>query len=193
MKKKISIPILIVGIVLLIIAPILGYTMDKMVLYERKPVTISEDSEDGLKEAFAYPFSIRKDQKVTIDFSVYYANVSATLKIFGKGFYDQQFALNDTPLDLLIGQNFVYSQFVWGQEPYSYTFSANEVSITYNGYWYIEFAGGASGASLISYPGNYVLVVYGVNSGPSTTIRYTLPYNWGDSGWLDTKPYSPPQ
>ena len=24
---------------------------------------------------------------------------------------------------------------------------------------------------------------------PSATIRYTLPYNWGDSGWLDTKPY----
>ena len=178
MKKKISIPILIVGIVLLIIAPILGYTMDKMVLYERKPVTISEDSEDGLKEAFAYPFSIRKDQKVTIDFSVYYANVSATLKIFGKGFYDQQFALNDTPLDLLIGQNFVYSQFVWGQSPSTYTGSDNQRTFGYSedGYWYIEFAGGTSGDYLISIPGSYVIVVYGDNNGPAddTSVLFNL-------------------
>ena len=24
---------------------------------------------------------------------------------------------------------------------------------------------------------------------PATTIRYTLPYNWGSNGWLDTKSY----
>lgn len=24
---------------------------------------------------------------------------------------------------------------------------------------------------------------------PMTTMRYTLPYNWGNNGWLDTKPY----
>ncbi len=176
MKKKISIPILILGVALLIIAPILGYTMNKVVLYERKPVTINEDSEDSLQEAFAYPFSIKKDQKVTVEFSVYYANVTATLKIFGKGFFDQQFALNSTPPDLLTGQNFIYSQFVWGQEPYFYTFSSNEVSITYNGYWYIEFGGGTSGDYLISIPGSYVVVVYGDNDGPiaDTEVKFNI-------------------
>lgn len=166
MKKKISMIIFIVGVVLLIIAPILGYFLDKTVLYERKPVVIDEDSDDGLKSAFAYPFSIRSDQKITIGFSVYYANVTATLKILGKGYYDQQYALNSTPGDL-IGQDFVYSQFVWGQSPSSYTSWDNERSITYNSYWYIEFAGDTSGSYLISIPGSYVIVVYGDNDGPS--------------------------
>lgn len=166
MKKKISMIIFIVGVVLLITAPILGYFLDKTVLYERKPVVIDEDSDDGLKSAFAYPFSIRSDQKITIGFSVYYANVTATLKILGKGYYDQQYALNSTPGDL-IGQDFVYSQFVWGQSPSSYTSWDNERSITYNSYWYIEFAGDTSGSYLISIPGSYVIVVYGDNDGPS--------------------------
>ena len=164
-KKKISI-IFIVGVALLIAAPILGYFLDKTVLYERKPKVIDEDSDSNLQDAFAYPFSVRRDQKITIGFSVYYANVSATLKILGKGYYDQQYALNSTLPDDLNGQDFVYSQFVWGQSPSSYTNSDDERSITYNGYWYIEFAGDTSGDYLISIPGSYVVVVYGDNDGP---------------------------
>lgn len=172
-KKKISI-IFIVGVALLITAPILGYFLDKTVLYERKPVVIDEDSDDGLKSAFAYPFSIRKDQKITIGFSVYYANVTATLKILGKGYYDQQYALNSTPGGLT-GQDFVYSQFVWGQSiPSAYTYSGDETSITYNGYWYIEFAGDTSGSYLISIPGSYVIVVYGDNDGPETDVKFNI-------------------
>ncbi|TET58676.1 MAG: hypothetical protein E3J52_07850 [Promethearchaeota archaeon] len=162
-KKKISMIIFIVGVALLITAPILGYFLDKSVLYERKPVVIDEDSDDGLQSAFAYPFSIGKDQKITIEFSVYYANVTATLKILGKGYYDQQKALNSTPGGLT-GQDFVYSRFVRGQSPSAD--SDDERSITYNGYWYIEFAGDTDGGYLISIPGSYVIVVYGDNDGP---------------------------
>ncbi len=174
-KKKISMIILIVGVALLITAPILGYFLDKTVLRKKKPVVIDEDSDDGLKSAFAHPFSIRKDQKITIEFSVYYANVTATLKILGKGYYDQQYALNSTPGGLT-GQDFVYSQFVWGQSPSTYTSWDNERSITYNGYWYIEFAGDTSGNYLISIPGSYVIVVYGDNDGPpaDTDVSFNI-------------------
>lgn len=174
MKKKISKIILIVGVALLITAPILGYFLDKTVLYEKKPVVIDEDSDNSLQSAFAYRFSIGSDQKITIGFSVYYANVTATLKILGKGYYDQQYDLNTTLPDDLNGQDFVYSQFARGQSPSAD--SDDERSITYNGYWYIEFAGDTSGGYLISIPGSYVIVVYGDNDGPpeDTDVSFNI-------------------
>ncbi len=171
-KKKISMIIFIVGVALLITAPILGYFLDKTVLYEKKPVEIDEYSDVRLEGAFAYRFSLRRDQKITIGFSVYYANVTATLKILGKGYYDQQYDLNDTLPDDLNGQDFVYSQFVWGQSPSAD--SDDERSITHDGYWYIEFAGDTSGGYLISIPGSYVIVVYGDNDGPLSDVLFNI-------------------
>jgi hypothetical protein len=170
MVKKIILKILFVaGLAFLILAPILGYTLDRVEVYNRKPVNIDEYSSDGLQEAFAYHFSLTSRQKIRIEFSVYYANISATIKIFGKGYYDQQYALNNSPTGLT-GLDFVYSQFVWGQSPSTYTGSDNERSFGYtqDGYWYIEFAGDTSGDYLISIPGSYVIVVYGDNNGPPT-------------------------
>ena len=179
MKKTILKIIFIAGVALLILAPILGYTTDKLEEYNRKPVIINEDSSAGLPEAFAFHFSLSSGQKVRIEFSVFYANISATLKIFAKGFYDQQYALNSTPPGGLVGLDFVYSRFVWGQPPPStYTYSDNEISFGYaeDGYWYIEFAGDTSGDYLISIPGSYVIVIYGDNNGPlsDTTVRFNL-------------------
>ncbi len=168
-RKKISMIILIVGIAFLILAPILGYTTAKTTLLDRRPTTIDEDSSTGLKKAFASRFSIQSNQKVRIEFSVYYANITATLKIFGKGYYDQQYALNNSPVGMT-GLDFVYSQFGWGQNPSASANDANSVEIEYNGYWYIEFSGDTSGDYLISIPGSYVVVVYGFNDGPSANI-----------------------
>ena len=177
-KKTILKIMVVIGIAFLILAPILGYTLDRVEVYNRKPKNIDENSSNGLREAFAYHFSLVSQQKIRIEFSVYYANVSATLKIFGKGYYDQQYALNNTPLDNLNGLDFVYSQFVWGQSPSTYTGSDNERSFGYNedGYWYIEFAGDTSGDYLISIPGSYVIVVYGDNNGPpsDTVVSFNL-------------------
>ncbi|KKK43684.1 MAG: hypothetical protein Lokiarch_24920 [Candidatus Lokiarchaeum sp. GC14_75] len=174
-KRIVFTAILVIGIVFLILAPILGYTLDKSVLLDKNGITINEDSNNGLTEAYARPFSISKDQKLSIEFSVHYANVSATMKIFGKGFYDQQLALNSSPTGLT-GQDFAYSQFVWGQAPSTFTGSANSRTITDNGYWYIEFGGDTSGDYVISIPGKYVVVVYGVNSGPPavTAVIFNL-------------------
>ena len=178
MVKKIIFKIMLVaGVASLILAPILGYTLDRVEVYNRKPVSIDENSSNGLKEAFSYEFSLVSRQKLRIEFSVYYANVSATLKIFGKGYYDQQFALNNSPTGL-VGLDFIYSQFVWGQSPSTYMSSDNERSFGYteDGYWYIEFAGDTSGDYLISIPGSYVIVVYGDNNGPpsDTIVSFNL-------------------
>jgi hypothetical protein len=170
LRKKITAIILIVGIAFLVLAPILGYTLDKTTLTDRRPATIQEDSSAGLTEAYAYRFSLKSDQKARIEFSVYYANVTATLKIFGRGYFDQQLALNNTPGGMS-GLDLIYSQFVWGQTPSSFTGSATSRTITYNGYWYIEFAGDTNGDYLISIPGSYVVVVYGNNDGPAANIN----------------------
>ena len=174
-RKKISMIILIVGIAFLVLAPILGYTLDKSTLVERRPATIGEDSSAGLTNAFASGFSLASNQKARIEFSVYFANVTATIKIFGKGYFDQQYALNNTPGGMT-GLDFIYSQFVWGQSPSSFTGSSSSRTITYNGYWYIEFAGDTNGDYLISIPGSYVVVVYGNNDGPAayTSIRFNI-------------------
>ncbi len=175
LRKKISMIILIVGIAFLVLAPILGYTLDKSTLVERRPATIGEDSSLGVTKAFAFGFSLASNQKARIEFSVYFANVTATIKIFGKGYYDQQYSLNNTPGGMT-GLDFVYSQFVWGQSPSSFTGSSSSRTITYNGYWYVEFAGDTNGDYLISIPGSYVVVVYGDNDGPAayTSIRFNI-------------------
>ena len=174
-RKKISMIILIVGIAFLILAPILGYTTEKTTVLERRPTSIEEDSTIGLTEAFHFQFAISSNQKARIEFSVYYANVTAILKIFGKGYYDQQYALNNSPAGMS-GLDFIYSQFVWGQSPSSFTGSTSSRTITYNGYWYIEFAGDTSGDYLISIPGSYVVVVYGDNDGPpaNTDVKFNI-------------------
>ncbi len=162
--------ILVVGIVFLVLAPILGFTTEKTTVLEKRPKTIGEDSSAGLKESYAFGFSLTSGQKARIEFSVYYANVTATLKILGKGYYDQQLALNSSPGGIT-GLDFIYSQFVWGQSPSSNTGSTNSRTVMYNGYWYIEFAGDTNGDYLISIPGSYVVVVYGDNDGPPANIN----------------------
>ncbi|MFW9825927.1 MAG: hypothetical protein ACFFE4_23510 [Candidatus Thorarchaeota archaeon] len=168
-RRRIFLIILFIGIGVLIVAPILGYTLEKTNLYNRSPVRIEEDSTTDVNNAFALQFSLKSSQKVRISFSVYYANITATLKIFGKGYFEQQRALNNSPGGMS-GLNFVYSQFVWGQSPSSYTNDATSRTIIYNGYWYIEFAGSTNGDYLISIPGTYVVVVYGNNDGPPSIL-----------------------
>ncbi|MFX1521884.1 MAG: hypothetical protein ACFFCC_00115 [Promethearchaeota archaeon] len=169
-RRRIFLVFLFIGIGCLIVAPILGYTLEKTNLYNRSPVRIEEDSTTDVNNAFALQFSIKSNQKVRISFSVYYANITATLKIFGKGYFEQQRALNSSPDTDMTGLYFVYSQFVWGQSPSSFTNDATSRTITYNGYWYIEFAGSTNGDYLISIPGTYVVVVYGDNDGPVSIL-----------------------
>lgn len=172
MEKRSKI-IVIIGVVLLIAAPILGFLVDKITLFSLTPVPIQEDSSNGIQKSFAFPTSLAKNQKMVIEFSVYYANVSATLKILGKGTYDSAYATNSSPTGIS-GLNFVYSEFTYGQSPSSSTVAANSRTINEDGFWYVEFAGTTSGDYIVSRPGDYVVIVYGTNSGSSNQVLFNI-------------------
>lgn len=172
MEKREKLVVLI-GIILLIAGPILGFFLDKITLFSAAQVTIPETSDADIQDAFAFHVGLTRNQKLAIEFSVYYPDISATIKIVGKGAYDAAYAINDDP-DNLGGQSFVYSQFNWGQEPYQSTYSTTSRTINEDGYYYIEFAGSTNGDYLISEPGDYVVVVYGTNAGSPTDVYFNV-------------------
>ncbi len=172
MQKREKIVVLI-GIILLIAGPVLGFFLDKLIVFSAAPATIQETSDTDIQNAFAFPVGLTRNQKLVIEFSVYYSDISATIKILGKGAYDTAYAANANP-NPLGGESFVYSQFNWGQEPYQSTQPTTSLSITEDGYYYIEFAGSTNGDYLISEPGNYVVVIYGTNGGSPTEVYFNV-------------------
>jgi len=170
MEKKIKILVLI-SIILIILGPVLGLLLNKVILVDQSFV-ISDTSNSDIQNATAIEVSLSKGQKIVIEFSVSTENVSATLKILGKGTYDEEDVPSNPP-GPITGKNLIYSQFAFGQTPASQTASATSRSITNEGYWYIEFAGDVTGDYLISVPGDYVVIVYGSNTG-GTNVYFDL-------------------
>ncbi|MFW9770952.1 MAG: hypothetical protein ACFFA2_08720 [Promethearchaeota archaeon] len=189
MKKVLKI-ITIIGVILIVLGPILGFALNKVTIVSRgpeNPIVIPETSTTSIRDAFAQDITITKNQKMIIEFSLFYPNVSATLIILGKGTFDYYFALDSAPPGS--GLTFIYSQFTWGEYVPNTVVPANSRSISNEGYWYIEFAGGVSGISLISRPGIYVVVIYGVNTGPPayTNVMFDLNVKVdGPGGFLNT-------
>lgn len=168
MQKKSKL-FLIISIVLLVLGPILGVSFDKVTLVDQKAVIISDDSYTNITVAYDFQLEIQKDQKLIIEFSVHYLNVTAYLKICGKGYYDAEYLAETHPHDLN-GEDFVYSEFIYGRSPSAYpsvATSTDEVFIEEDGYYYIEFAGATfiGYSNLRSIPGPYVIVIYGENNG----------------------------
>ena len=172
MQKREKI-IVLIGLILIVAGPILGFFLDKLIVFSAAPATIQETSDTDIQDAFAFPVGLARNQKLVIEFSVYYADISATVKILGKGAYDAAYAINANP-GPLGGESFVYCQFNWGQEPYQSTYSTTSLSITDDGYYYIEFAGSTNGDYLISEPGDYVVIIYGTNGGSPTEVYFNV-------------------
>ena len=160
---------LIISVVIIIAGPILGLTFDKVTLIDKTGATIPEESYSNITSAYSFPFHLEKDQKLVVEFSLHYLNVTAYLKILGKGAYDSAYLAED-PSSGVSGESFIYTEFAFGNNLVGYTTSS---SIQYDGYWYLEFAGDTSGTSLISIPGDYVLIVYGTNNG-GTQVKFDL-------------------
>ncbi|TFG17063.1 MAG: hypothetical protein EU533_08560 [Promethearchaeota archaeon] len=165
MQKKSKL-LIIISIILMMLGPIIGASFEKVTLFDQKGFTIHEDSYTNMTLAYDFQLDLQKDQKLIIEFSVHYLNVTAYLKICGKGYYDAEY-LAETNTYNLNGEDFVYSEFSYGRSPsvYDVATSTNAVSITEDGYYYIEFAGDTTGDFLRSVPGPYVIVVYGYNNG----------------------------
>ena len=162
----------LVSVIIIILGPIFGITLDKITLFDSN-VLISTNSSSNIQEAFDYPFTLTKEQKLTMEFSVNTRNVSATLKILTSSAWENA---NDsgTDPDVITGQDFIYSQFAYGQSPATLSGSTTSRSISQNGYWYCEFAGDTSGDYLISMPGDYVVIIYGSNSQAPTWTNVTF-------------------
>ena len=146
----------------------MGLLFDKMTIYDKKPQLIQEDSNNYITEAFAHPVTLSKDQKLIVEISEFYPNTTVTIKIITKSAYDRRFSMNDTPG--LPGLEFVYSKFGWGASPAGSTDDATELTLSPGSdiYYYIEFMGHRYQDSLISWPGDYYVIVYGTNFGPAS-------------------------
>lgn len=169
LKKKTAYILIGISIACLILGPIMGVLFDKVTVYDMSPQPMKEDSSSGITKAFAHQVTLSKDQKLIIEISDFYPNSSVTIKIIAKSVYDRAYSLNSTPSGIS-GLEFVYSEFGWGSTPAGSTNGANVLSLPSAGiYFYIEFMGDRVGDSLISWPGDYYVVVYGTNSGPAST------------------------
>ena len=172
MEKKIKILVLI-GLILIILGPILGLLLNKITLVDQSYV-VSETSSADVQNATAYEFKLSKGQKIVIEFSVSTENVTANLIILGKGTYDQAYEASTAPGSISGEKYFIYSEFAFGQTPISNQAHSDDIrSISNEGYWYIEFAGEVSGLYLRSVPGDYVVIVYGSNTG-GTNVYFDL-------------------
>ncbi len=170
LKKKTTYIILGIGAICLILGPIFGVVLDKMTIYDSKPEIIQEDSV-RITKAFAFPVTLNRDQKLIIVISDFYPNSSVTIRILAKSTYDRAYSENDTTSSVS-GLQFVYSEFGYGTTPAGSTNGANTLTLPASGiFFYIEFMGDRTGDSLISWPGDYYVVVYGSNSGPASNLN----------------------
>jgi hypothetical protein len=171
LKKKTAYIILGIGTICLLLGPIFGVALDKMTIYDSKPEIIQEDSADGMTKAFAYPVTLNRDQKLIIEISDFYQNSYVTIRILANSVYQRAYSLNSTTSGVS-GLQFVYSEFGYGATPAGSTVGTNTLTLPANGiFFYIEFMGDRTGDSLISWPGDYYVVVYGSNSGPASEIN----------------------
>ncbi|MBY9009042.1 MAG: hypothetical protein KGD74_04165 [Candidatus Lokiarchaeota archaeon] len=168
LKKKTAYIIIGISMACLILGPVMGLILDKMTIYDNEAQLMQEDSNIGLTKAFARKVTLSKDQKLIVEIAEFYPNTSVTIKIIAKSVYDRAISLNSTPSGIS-GFEFVYSEFGWGSSPSGSTNGATALSLPSSGmYFYIEFMGDRTGDSLISWPGDYYVIVYGTNSGPAS-------------------------
>ena len=174
LKKKTAYFIIGIGIACLVLGPFFGMLLDKMTLYEGKPEIIQEASSTSMTNAFAYKVTLSQDQKLIVEISEFYPNSSVTIKIIAKSVYDRAISLDSNPGGVS-GLQFVYSEFGWGSSPAGSTVGVSSLSLPSSGiYFYIEFMGDRVGDSLISWPGDYFVIVYGSNSGPVSDTNVTF-------------------
>ena len=195
--KKILEVLLTMGLLFLILGPIVGEMAETILIHDESNKLVDQESEISFHNVDSYEINIKKNQKITIKFSVYSQNVTASLKIFGKGLFDSECAKNDTygPQNVS-GRYFLISKPTWSSDPRWSGYTQTVVTCVQDDFYYIEFLGdGNSGNTIWNEPGEYVIFVYGSNSyNMSTEVLYnieiykdgpsTLIKNWCSSiGW----------
>jgi hypothetical protein len=175
-KKKLKF-LLVIGLIFLILGPIIGNMTETFLIHNESSKVIDQDSEISFQNVDPYEISIKKNQKITIKFSVYSQNVTASLKIVGKGLFDSEYIKNDTygPPNVT-GRYFLISKQVWSGDPSWYEETQRVVICIQDDFYFIEFMGdGNSGGIIWNEPGDYVIFVYGSNSyNMSSEVIYNI-------------------
>lgn len=162
--QKTSINLLVLGIICVAVAgPVLSYGLSTWPVVPQSTQTIPDTSSSNITRAYAYPFTIRYDEQISVRVSCTYVNCSIIVKIFTLGVYQRETKLSTDP-DTLTGLNFRRSQPNPGVSP-TYTDGTSFSSPSQGTFAFIDFAGSSGGNA----PGNYVLIVYGDNTGPADT------------------------
>jgi hypothetical protein len=154
---------LVIGILCVAVAgPVLSYGLSTWPVVSQSTMTISESSSTNIRDAYSYTFTVTYDEQISAKIDCTYVNNSVIVKIFSKGVYDRECALNTDP-DTLTGLTFYRSQAYTGTTP-AYAAVTSFSAPSSGTYAFIDFGGNAGG----NFPGTYVLIVYGDNSGPVT-------------------------
>ena len=69
-------------------APVVYFTLDKIILKDQDGITVTDDSDSEFQYAWSQEFTLLANQKVTIIFTGSYTNITSNLKIFTKSEYD---------------------------------------------------------------------------------------------------------
>ncbi len=156
----------LLGVILLFIAEPVAYSKRSEQILNLQGHTIQENSSITIYEAYAFGFTLEKNQKMVIEFSCNYINSTVTMKIIGNGTYQSAKAANTTNgPTLLVGKQFVNIEEVYGSYP-GVTYGTSH-TLTNDGYKKVEFVGNQR----VNIPGEYVILVYGDN--PSTVATET--------------------
>lgn len=170
---------LIIGLVCFGLAAIFGYATARLTIFEQNGITTTEDSQVSFQKAFNYNFSLTTGQTLIIKFSVHYNNITANLKVFGKGTFEQEYVKNTTNAPQNVaGRNFLQANPGWVSTatPTAGTLSATATCTT-DGYYFLEFMGNGGGSRIWTEPGDYVILVYGSNAGGDSTqtdVKFNL-------------------
>lgn len=176
-KQKIVMLLVLIGLLcILVVAPILGFALNRITTYQSPPEGESthELYDDDMQGAFHSEFTIGDNQRAIIKVSVAnYQNISVCrIIIINKATYDKYMVDNES-ITTTAGL-----KFIWGNPEFADTPDSNDwldvtsLSLAYTGTRTatIEFMGDADTSSnLISIPGIYYVVIQGTNDDPGTS------------------------
>lgn len=157
-------------------APVVYFSLDKIILKDNDGITVTDDSDSEFKYAWAQEFTLLAGQKATIIFSGSYTDITTHLKIFTKAEYDRQVEAGGVP-GSVGGLDFV-EVYVDYDDTSPDSNEGQTRSVVTNDpveSHFLEFAGSTDGGAFLDYiPGTYVVIVYGSNAGTSETIIFDI-------------------
>ena len=175
-QKKIMLLLILVGFLcMLVVAPILGFALNRITTYQSAPEgeTTDQRYDNDMQAAFHSEFALGNNQRAIIKVSVAnYQNISCRIMILAKAIYNKFMADNTT----INGENGL--RFIWGNPEYADVPGSGDwldtlflnLAYTATRTATIEFMGDSDTSSnLISIPGTYYVVIQGANDDPGTS------------------------